>query len=293
MTFEQLSAFQAVARRGTFSAASRELHKSQPAVTKLVQNLEAELGLALFDRSAYRATLSDAGRLFLERSSQLLDQADALQSFAVSLAGSAEPVLRLVVEAVTPLSLLLGVLRDVQQLFPGVRYELRTEALTGAIEALQDASADLVIASKHGADARAIEAQHFRAVRIIPVVRHDHPLALAKPPVPGALLRQYAQVVLRDSARGDLTQTLNVLEGGLRWSVSDVAAKLEIVQAGMGWGGLPEHVVAGFLRDGSLCALDVAEFNVAEMELFTLRRRGKAPGPVAQALWSRLGRVGS
>jgi hypothetical protein len=38
-------------------------------------------------------------------------------------------------------------------------------------------------------------------VRIIPVVRRDHPLARAGAPVPSALLKEHAQVVLRDSAR--------------------------------------------------------------------------------------------
>jgi len=288
MTLEQLSAFRAVALAGSFSGASARLHKSQPAVTKLVQNLEAELQLELFDRSAYRATLTDAGRLVLERAGELLDRRDALRSFAQSLAGAAEPVLRLVVEAITPLPSLLGVMRQIEQLFPTLRYELRTERLMGAIEALHDKSADLVIAGKRGVDDHAFEAQPFARVRIIPVVRRDHPLARAKPPVPAALLRKYPQVVLRDSARGELKQTLNVLSDALRWTVTDVAAKLEIIRAGMGWGGLPEHVVAPALREGSLRALEVSEFDVHTIPLFALRRIDHGAGPVAQALWSRL-----
>ena len=290
MTLEQLAAFQAVAQKGTFSAASQHLHKSQPAVTKLVQNLEAELGLTLFDRSAYRASLTDAGRLFLERTRQLLDQTEALRGFGLTLANAAEPVLRLVVEAITPLPPLLTLLREVQELFPALRYELRTERLAGALEALLDQSADLVIAHKQSSLGEALEAQPFRAVRILPVARHDHPLARVEPPVPGPLLRQYAQVVLRDSGRGELKQNVNVLEGGLRWSVTDVAAKLEIIHAGMGWGGLPEHVVASALREGSLRALEIREFDVRVIELQALRRKDRAPGPVAEALWSRLRR---
>ena len=242
----------------------------------------------LFDRSAWRATLTDAGRLFFERTSQLLAGADALRTFGRSLSGEAEPVVRLVVEAVTPLPPVLAALRDVQETFPAVRYELRTERMTGALEALEDGSADLVIASAHGMNPSTLAARPFVSVRILPVVRRDHPLAAAGSPVPAALLRQYAQVVLRDSARGELTQTLNVLQGGLRWTVTDVAAKLEIIHAGMGWGGLPEHVVAGALRDGTLCALDVREFHVRVFELSLLRRLGSPGGPVARALWSRL-----
>ena len=131
--------------------------------------------------------------------------------------------------------------------------------------------------------------RRFGEVRIVPVVRHDHELARAGAPVPVALLRRHAQIVLSDSASGELTQTLNVLEGGLRWTVTDVASKRQIIEAGLGWGGLPEHVVAPGLEDGTLVALTVREFEVGAIELFTLRRRDRPAGPVAQALWARLG----
>lgn len=289
MTLEQLVAFRAVARCGSFAKAAAELHKSQPAVSKLIQNLEAALGIVLFDRASYRARLSDAGTLFAERAALLLADLEELASFGRSLASDAEPVVRLVLEAVTPLPPLLEILRDVQAAYPGVRYELRTERLTGALEALRDDGADLAITSVHGLDGRIMVARAFRSVRIIPVVRHDHALARAGTPVPGEVLRRHPQVVLRDSARGELSQTMNVLEGGLRWTVTDVTAKLEIIDAGMGWGGLPEHVVAPRLRDGSLVALAIREFDVEAIELCVIRRRDRPHGPVAQALWSRAG----
>jgi len=81
---------------------------------------------------------------------------------------------------------------------------------------------------------------------------------------------------------------VNVLENGVRWTVTDLTAKLELIEAGLGWGGLPEHVVAGPLRAGTLVALDVAEFAVSVIALSAVRRRDDPVGPVVQALWSRL-----
>lgn len=288
MTYEQLQALLAVASQGTFGAASLQLHKSQPAVSKLVRNLEDELGLLLFDRSGYRPALTEAGQLFSERAAAVIAGTESLRSFALALAGTIEPVLRLVLEAITPLERIMAVLREVQLRYPAVRIELRTERLAGVLEALKDRSADLVVTNKQGLDARTMEAQPFAEVRILPVVRHDHPLAHAGAPVPAALLRQHAQVVLRDSARGDLAHNVNLLEGGLRWSVTDLAAKLEIIQAGMGWGGMPERMVAAALAHGVLVELDVREFDVDVIELFTVRRRDRPAGTVAQALWASL-----
>lgn len=287
MTYDQLLAFLAVAGEGSFTAASARLHKSQPAVSKLVRNLEGELGVDLFDRTAYRATLTEAGRLFHDRAASVLEDVEALRTFGIGLAGTLEPVVRLAIEAVTPLAPVMTVLRTLQARYPSVRIELSTERLAGAAEALREQRADVVIATRVGLDSLKVDAAPFRTVRIVPVVRADHPLARRTGSVPAAALRAHPQIVLRDSAHASTSTSLNVLDGGLRWSVDDVAAKLEVILAGMGWGGLPEHVVAGALARGELAVLRVSGF-AASMELFALRRRDRARGVVATALWDEL-----
>jgi DNA-binding transcriptional LysR family regulator len=287
MTYDQLSAFLRVASEGSFTAASASLHKSQPAVSKLVRNLERELGLQLFDREAYRATLTEAGRRFFERARAVLDSTEALRGFALELAGEAEPSVRLAVDAVAPLDTVTDVLRAVQERFPAVRIELRTERLSGAVEALREQAADLAVSTTLGVERSRLEIRHFARVRIVPVARADHPLAGGATPTPEAL-RGYAQIILRDSALGESSVSLNVLAGGLRWTVTDVAAKKELIAAGMGWGGLPEHVVAPELASGALVALDVPEFEAETMELFAMRLRDRAYGIVGRAVWDGL-----
>ncbi|WP_437970143.1 LysR family transcriptional regulator [Sorangium sp. So ce260] len=295
MTYDQLVAFLAVAGEGSFSAASARLHKSQPAVSKLVRNLERELGVELFDRREYRATLTDAGRLFHERAAAVIESTEALRSFGMLLSGKAEPIVRLAVDAVTPLGPIMDIFRGVQARYPVVRIELGTERLAGAAGALREHRADLAVATRLGIDASEaseVELARFCDVRVLPVARSDHPLATCGTPIPPALLRAHAQIVLRDSARGGASPSLNVLQGGLRWTVTDVAAKKEIILAGMGWGGLPEHVVADALAAGELVRLQVPEFSDDIMELFVMRRRDRPHGVVAQALWEELRRGG-
>jgi DNA-binding transcriptional LysR family regulator len=292
MTYDQLVAFLAVAGEGTFTAASSALHKSQPAVSKLVRNLEDELCVQLFDRQQYRATLTDAGRLFHERAASVIESSEALRTFGKQLAGKIEAIVRLAVEAVTPLTPVMQILRATQKRYPAVRIELTTERLAGAAAALHEGRADLVVATKVGIDAAKLELAHFRTVRIVPVARGDHPLAAARGPVPRALLRAHPQIVLRDSAHGTDAPSLNVLEGGVRWHVTEVAAKKEVILAGMGWGGLPEHVVADELTSGTLVALEVPEFEAGAMKLYAMRRRDRAHGVVASVLWEELKRSG-
>jgi DNA-binding transcriptional LysR family regulator len=187
----------------------------------------------------------------------------------------------------------MQILREVKERYPSVRIELATERLAGAADALREERADIAVATKLATAPTKLEAARYSTVRIVPVARRDHPLVTCGTPIPPALLRTHAQIVLRDSAHGADSPSLNVLEGGLRWSVTDVAAKKEVILAGMGWGGLPEHIVADALAAGELVALQVPEFESDAMELFALRRRDRPHGIVAQALWEELERIGA
>ncbi|MEM7136040.1 MAG: LysR family transcriptional regulator [Myxococcota bacterium] len=288
MTYDQLDAFVAVAAAGTFTAASVKLHKSQPAVSKLVANLEAELGLRLFDREGLRPELTDAGRLFLDRARLVLDATTALEDYGTALSSEPEPIVRLAVEAVAPLHSVLESLAATRSRFPATRFELRTERLSGAIDAMLGGEAHLAISSVRPRDGNALETRRVGTVRVFAVVRSDHPIAHADPDSMPALLRQHPQVVLTDSTRGDLSQSLNVLRGGVRWTVTDIASKKQIIVSGMGWGGLPEHAIAKELADGTLCSIDVPDFDVEAMELLAVRRRDRPLRSVALALWDAL-----
>lgn len=65
----------AIAEEGTFSAAAEALHITQPALTRMMQRLEEELGLELFERTKNRAELNEAGRLAVECAKTVLESA--------------------------------------------------------------------------------------------------------------------------------------------------------------------------------------------------------------------------
>ena len=65
----------AIAEEGTFSAAAEALHVTQPALTRMMQRMEEELGLALFERTKNRAELNEAGKLAVECAKSVLESA--------------------------------------------------------------------------------------------------------------------------------------------------------------------------------------------------------------------------
>jgi DNA-binding transcriptional LysR family regulator len=74
----RLTYFLAVAREGSFSRAADVLHVAQPALSRQVAQLEAELGVRLLERGPAGVTVTDAGALLLERGAELERDAGAL-----------------------------------------------------------------------------------------------------------------------------------------------------------------------------------------------------------------------
>ncbi len=74
----QLQQLIAVSERGTISAAANALHISQPALTRSMQRLEAELGVSLFDRKRNRAVLNRVGEMAVARAGGILASVDEL-----------------------------------------------------------------------------------------------------------------------------------------------------------------------------------------------------------------------
>lgn len=101
MELEQLHQVEAVARLGTVSAAARELHMSQPALSRSIQRLETEIGASLFDRLGRRVELNDVGRVVLEWTHELMRD-EHLMLQAVSAAVQRSRALRVASVAPAP-----------------------------------------------------------------------------------------------------------------------------------------------------------------------------------------------
>src|SRR5438270_9499949 len=81
LTLQQLLYFRTAAKLGSFNAAARQLHCTQPAVSDQVRRLEQELGISLFARGGSGLTLTTEGRVFLSQAERVTEAADdALES---------------------------------------------------------------------------------------------------------------------------------------------------------------------------------------------------------------------
>jgi DNA-binding transcriptional LysR family regulator len=285
LTIHQLLCFDAVVVEGSFQAAADKLHRTHPTVFTAVKNLEAQLGLALFDREGYRVTLTKAGRSFHQRTRVFLTELGALRNHAAQLAMGEESELTVVVGDLCPLPEVLGLLRRFFDACPGTRLDLHFEAISGPWERLFDGDADLIFHHIDKSDQR-FEFIDLCTVQVIPVVAPGFlPFAVSGVITPEQM-RDHVQCVIRDTARHSPARDYFLIEGARRWTVSDQLVKKELILQRMGWGHMPDFLVEQELRDGRLLPITGRHFAGNQAEIVAARRRNHAHGPIAQRLWS-------
>lgn len=89
MELYQLRYFKTVAETEHFTRAAERLHISQPSLSKSISNLEAELGVLLFERDKRAVYLNDYGRAFLKRVERILTEVDEAEQELRDMSGEA------------------------------------------------------------------------------------------------------------------------------------------------------------------------------------------------------------
>ena len=124
MNLRALRMFVATAEAGGLGRASSRLHLSQPAASRQLHALEAELGVTLFHRSGRRLQLTAEGADLLRQSHQLLTAADLLVDRARALKGGRTGTLKVAATPHVIAGVLAPFLRGHQSRHPGVAVEL-------------------------------------------------------------------------------------------------------------------------------------------------------------------------
>ena len=145
MRLRHIEVFHAIMQVGTISGAAQVLHISQPAVTKVLQHAELQLGMPLFER--VRGKLypkPEAHRLFAE-TEKLNRDLQGIRRLAASLKGRAVETVRLVSTPTIAVSVLPDGMTAWRRDFPETRCELATHHTSEIVNALRLGEADLAL----------------------------------------------------------------------------------------------------------------------------------------------------
>jgi LysR family cyn operon transcriptional activator len=124
MNLRYLRTFVAIADFGGFARAATRINVSQPALSRQIKALEAELGVPLFDRIGRRVHLTSEGEDLLRRSRRLLAEADSLGERARSLKAGETGILRVGATPHVIENLLADFLTQYRRRHPGVEVHL-------------------------------------------------------------------------------------------------------------------------------------------------------------------------
>ena len=282
MNLHHLKVFLAVAEAGSISAGAEQLHISQPAVTREIRDLEASLGLQLFERRPRGVQLTEGGerlRHYAQRIFALEQAAERdLHNFAQVESGE----LHLGASATLGTYLLPTLIRQFRQQYPQIRINLGVSNTHQVTQQLDDGQISLGFVE--GAFVREQYAHHLLARdALLPVVSPQHPLARAKQ-LNAADLQAYP-LYLREPGSGTRHSIEQAYKShGLEIEPHVAIASTEALKAlledacGIAW--LSERSISVELTSGRLQHLSVADLKI-ERELYALWRPDSTLSPAS------------
>ncbi|MDM0014368.1 LysR family transcriptional regulator [Variovorax sp. J22P168] len=248
---DNVEVFLAVIDHGSFSAAARALGRVPSAVSMAIANLEAELDLALFDRSGREPQPTAAARSLEPQARLLAAQLKQLQVQALALTQGLENRLTLAIAPELLAAPWSGPLAALAQEYPLLEVEVLAAPQADALDLLHSGRAQLALVfERPSLDGR----EGFQEVAndtMVAVMAPDHPVLSAA----GGRLREEhlattRQIVVagRDLASSDP----RFVFARHVWRTDNALAALSLITAGLGWGWLPRNFVRPHVAAGAL-----------------------------------------
>ncbi|VVD69214.1 LysR family transcriptional regulator [Pandoraea horticolens] len=289
LTLRQVQYFVALAHSRSFTQAAQALSVTQPALTAAIRQIEFLLGGRLFERSAHRLTLTEAGTTILPLAERLLNAArgtfdDMTSTFALQAQTVRIGFIPSVAARLLPV---LGMLREAH---PNVRFALSDLPNSELVAALARGEIDLGVGVRDDADeaGHAARADGFRCDdlfddEIVLVTRRDDPLA-------SVASVTWTQLTERDLAvfvRGNVSDSLQRTGGSQnlrlepKYRMEYTEPLYALVRSGLALAILP-RLYTLHLHDPALVALEVTAPRVTRtVALMSLD--GKERGPQVSA----------
>ena len=284
LTLRQLQVFEASARHLSFSRAARELHLTQPGVSSQLKQLEAVIGMPLFEQVGRQVFLTAAGKELYNHTRLLQQQLTVLEESLDQLRDTKQGKLKVSLVSGTANPLALQLIANYSRAFPGVTVSLSVGNRECVLNELATNETDLAIMGVPP------EGQGLVAVRVA-----SNPLVMIAPP--GHALARERRIALntieretflmRESGSGTrraierffAEHRINLRPG---MEVSSNEAVKWAVQAGMGLSVVALATIMAELETLRLKVLDVEHFPILRY-LYLVHRESKQLSSAASA----------
>ena len=257
-TFRQLRFFNAVARHLSFAKAAVAMHVSAPAVTMQIKDLEAEVGMPLFERQGRKVSLTTTGEYMLVYSRKMLALLKDAEDAAARLQRIETGTLTIGLVGTTTY-FIPALLNQFLKEHEGIELKLMVGNRSELVQWLQNSEVDIAIMGK-APDELPTRAEPFAANPLVFVASPEHPLA-GEMGLRAEDLRQQAFIVrepgsgTRSAMESFFTQAR--LQPRYSMELQSNDAIKQAVMANLGLGFLSLHTIALELQTKKLCVLPV------------------------------------
>jgi DNA-binding transcriptional LysR family regulator len=288
MDLPALRAFVAVAEAASFSRAAERMFMTQPAISKRIAALEADLGVSLFDRLGRRVQLTEAGGTFLVSTRRILADLATSREEVRSLSEETGGRLRLGTSHHVGIHRLPPILKTYTQDYPKVGLDLLFMDSEQACTDVANGSLEIAIVTLPDNPDSSLQTTLVWPDPLTIVSAPDHALAQTarasrqNTGIKPALLASHAAVL---PARGTITR--GILFQALAPFDFSVETALEtnyletikmMVSVGLGWSALPRSML-----DETIVAVPVDGINMMR-QLGIVQLRGRTLSRAAVAL---------
>lgn len=234
-TLERIRHFVAVAETGSMTQAAKDLGKVQSAVSTSIALLEADLNLALFDRSRRTLSLTVPGEIMLLEAKALLRQADVLNRRALDLSQGQSARLEISLDEALPQEPLRLLLKELAERWPGLELTIWNGTASEVIDYMNEGRSDVALQFDRGADVTSFAQRYIGAVPQAICVSRTHLLA-GQDQVSRKELTAHRQLLIHIEGMEQTVVSPSVWRSDSFYVIADMVAD------GLGWAILPLNI---------------------------------------------------
>lgn len=285
LTLEQVEAFVLAARHGSFSAAARQMGRSQSTVSTSIANLEIALDTELFDRSSRFPALTSAGTALLQEAKALYNRGIEFERHGDALAAGEPPSITVAVGV--PHRQVTAVFAQFARAYPYVDLTIKNPANGDVTSLVMQDEALLGIAFAVPEYPEEIAFRQLGRLIISHVVHRSHPLATVDHP---SLEDMRDHRHLAYTAHAESLPTSEYLQSTQTWHSDSYQSLIHLALAGVGWATVPRQLILDEIAAGELVELDLGAYPFTDwnVNVDVIWRRARRFPPVEEWLRQQL-----